>query len=47
MTYKELAEYTGLTGVRQKVVDCKNYLKHHVTKDEIDKAFNVFQNNYL
>lgn len=47
MTYKELAEYTGLKGVRQKVVDCKNYLKQHVTKEEIDKAFNVFNRNFL
>lgn len=40
MTYQKLQEKTGIKGVRQKVVDCKNWLKRHVSKDEIDAAFN-------
>ena len=40
MTYQKLQEKTGIKGVRQKVVDCKNWLKHNVSKDEIDAAFN-------
>lgn len=40
MTYQKLQEKTGIKGVRQKVVDCKNWLKHNVSKDEIDTAFN-------
>ena len=47
LTYKQVSERTNLKGVRQRIVDCKNYLKHHITKDEIDKAFNAFQNNFL
>ena len=40
-TYKQLAEYTGLPSVRQKVVNVKNWLKQNVTKEEIDKAFEL------
>lgn len=47
MTYKEIADYTGIKGARQKIIDCKNFLKMHVTKDEIDNAFHVFQANFL
>lgn len=47
MTYKEIAEHTGIKGARQKIIDCKNFLKMHVTKDEIDNAFHVFQCNFL
>ena len=39
MTYAKLAEHTGVKGVRQKVVDVKNWLKSNVTKEEIEKAF--------
>lgn len=39
MTYQKLQEKTGLKGVRQKVVDVKNYLKNNITKKEIDEAF--------
>lgn len=39
MTYKELATKTGMKGVRQKVLSVKNYLKEHITKEEIQKAF--------
>lgn len=43
MTYAKLAEYTGMKGVRQKVVDVKNWLKENVSKKEIE---NEFQNIY-
>ena len=47
MTYAKLQEKTGIKGVRQKVVDVKNYLKNNVTKDEIDKAFTNEYGNLL
>ena len=40
MTYQKLQQKTGIKGVRQKVVDVKNWLKNNVTKEEIDNAFN-------
>lgn len=43
MTYAKLAEKTGIKGVRQKVVDVKNFLKQNVSKKEIEKAF---ENDY-
>ena len=39
VTYSELAEKTGIKGVRQKVVNVKNFLKENVSKSEIMKAF--------
>ena len=39
ITYAELAEKTGIKGVRQKVVSVKNWLKENVSKEEIEKAF--------
>lgn len=39
MTYRELAERTGIKGVRQKVVNVKNWLKGNVSKEEIKKSF--------
>lgn len=39
VTYSELAEKTGIKGVRQKVVNVKNFLKENVSKSEIVKAF--------
>lgn len=41
MTYKKLAEKTGAKGVRQKIVDVKNWIKQNISKEEIDKAFNA------
>lgn len=40
MTYQKLQEKTQIKGVRQKVVNVKNWLKQNITKTEIDKAFN-------
>ena len=39
LTYRQLAEKTHSKGVRQKVLDVKNWLKEHVTKAEIKKAY--------
>ena len=39
MTYKKLYEKTGIKGIRQKIVDVKNWIKANITKEEIDKAF--------
>lgn len=47
MTYAKLAEKTGIKGVRQKVVEVKNWLKQNVTKQEIEKAFEETYGNLL
>lgn len=47
MTYQKLQEKTGIKGVRQKVVDVKNWLKSNVTKKEIDEAFADTYGNLL
>lgn len=39
MTYAKLAEKTGIKGVRQKVVNVKNFLKNNVKQDDIRKEF--------
>ena len=39
MTYKLLSEKTKIRGVRQKVVECKKWLKENVTKEMIRKEF--------
>lgn len=39
MTYAKLSEHTGIKGCRQKVVDCKNWLKNNVSREEIEKVF--------
>lgn len=41
MTYKKLYEKTGIKGIRQKIVDVKNWIKSNITKEEIDKSFNT------
>ena len=47
MTYQKLQEKTGIKGVRQKVVNVKNWLKSNVTKKEIDEAFTDTYGNLL
>jgi hypothetical protein len=42
LTYKQLAEKTGDKQSRQKVLQVKNWLKEHVTKKEINDAFDEF-----
>ena len=39
MTYQKLQEKTGLKGVRQKVVDVKNWLKNNVSQSEVKREF--------
>lgn len=39
MTYAKLQEKTGLKGVRQKVVDVKNWLKNNVSQSEVKREF--------
>ena len=39
MTYKKLAEMTGIKNARTLCLEIKNYLKENVTKKEIDEAF--------
>lgn len=38
-TYKELAQMTGIKGVRQKVVAVKNHLKENLKEKDIKKIF--------
>jgi hypothetical protein len=48
LTYKQLAEKTGDKQSRQKVLQVKNWLKEHISKKEIDKAFDDFlERNHL
>lgn len=47
MTYKQLYEYTGIKGARQKIVGIKNWLKENVTKEEVDKVFNAMYGDIL
>ena len=39
MTYKELAKKVKTKGVRQRMVNIKNWLKNNVSRSEIDNAF--------
>ena len=47
MTYQKLQDKTGLKGVRQKVVDVKNWLKHNVTQSEVRKEFEAIYGDFL
>lgn len=47
MTYKKLQAKTHCTSCRQKVVNVKNYIKEHITKEEINKAFNKMYGDIL
>lgn len=40
LTYKQLAEKTCVKGIRQKIVDIKNWIKENITKEELIKEFN-------
>ena len=45
MTYKKLQEKTKIKGVRQKVVDVRNFLKDNLKKDDLNREFyNTFGN---
>lgn len=47
MTYAKLSEHTGIKGVRQKVVDVKNYLKQNVKQEDIRKEFDAIYGEIL
>ena len=47
MTYKKLAEKTGIKSVRQKVVDVKNWLKQNVRQEDIRKEFDLIYGEIL
>lgn len=47
MTYAKLSEHTGIKGVRQKVVDVKNYLKQNVKEEDIRKEFDAIYGEIL
>lgn len=47
MTYKQLTDKTGIKGVRQKILDVKEWLKQHLTKEEINKAFQLAYGDLL
>lgn len=47
MTYAKLSEHTGIKGVRQKVVDVKNWLKQNVKEEDIRKEFEAIYGDFL
>lgn len=47
MTYAKLAGHTGIKGVRQKVVNVKNWLKANVKQDDIRKEFDAIYGEIL
>lgn len=47
MTYKQIADKTGIKGVRQKILDVKQWLKDNLTKEEINKAFQLAYGDLL
>lgn len=47
MTYRRLSEKTGIKGCRQKVVDCKNWLKQNVKQEDIRKEFDAIYGEIL
>lgn len=47
LTYRELAEKTNSKGVRNKVLAVKQWVKDHITKEEIKKAFDEQYNHFM
>lgn len=47
MTYQKLQQHTGIKGVRQKVIDVKNWLKHNVSQSEVRKEFEAIYGDFL
>lgn len=41
LTYKQLADKIGEKGIRQRIVNIKNFLKENVSKEDIKKAFDA------
>lgn len=46
-TYKQLSDKTGIKGVRQKVLDVRNWLKDNLTKQEVNKAFQAMYGDLM
>lgn len=46
-TYKQLADKTGMKGVRLKILTVKNWLRDNLTKDELNKAFQAMYGDLL
>ena len=47
MTYAKLAEHTGIKGVRQKVVNVKNFLKNNIKQEDIRKEYDELYGELL
>lgn len=47
ITYKQLQERTGIKGVRQKVVNVKNWLKDNVKQSEVKEEFDNIYGDIL
>lgn len=47
MTYQKLQDKTGLKGVRQKVVDVKNWLKQNVKQSEVKREFEAIYGDII
>ena len=47
ITYKQLQERTGIKGVRQKVVNVKNWLKENVRQQEVKEEFDNIYGDIL
>lgn len=47
MTYQKLQEKTGLKGVRQKVVDVKNWLKQNVKQSDVRSEFEAIYGDFI
>lgn len=47
MTYKQIALKTNQKGVRQKILDVKNWLKDNVKKDDIQQSFMLIYGDLL
>lgn len=47
LTYKQLARITNIKGCRMKVLEVKNWVKENITKNEINKAFQLMYKDIL
>lgn len=47
LTYKQLQRQTNIKNSRQKVIDVIHWLKNNLTKDELEKAFELFKGDFL
>lgn len=47
LTYRQLQEKTKIKNSRQKVIDVLHWLRQHVSKEQLDAAFEQFKGNIL